>query len=176
MKIKKYSPEWRELPFAKRAGKVKVELADVRKLPKEFKERVWKIIQTSLSGARSRDNGGFHKTQTGAFWEKFLGEHIEDIVIRKYLGCFSRGSFLSNGFRHAVLDDAPWPVITALECMFRTPGMPKNLEESIQRELENSPYHLDTSTQPVCIEASLQHANKVAVQRSVHSFAKYRHD
>lgn len=174
MKIEKDSQEWRELTFAQRVGKVKFDPADVRKLPEHMRMEVWIAIKDSIAGACSiapttmhfyKSDLRFYENKAGKFWLNFAHEQGTNAWSERLE--FTKYDLIGNLFRTTMLDRTPWEFINVLECMFRTPGMPKTLAKKIEKALEDSPYHLDISMQPVSIVPALRHVNKLAVQRSI---------
>ncbi|MDA8022154.1 MAG: hypothetical protein MPK05_04100 [Gammaproteobacteria bacterium] len=187
------SRAWQELPFSRRVKRKRIHSMDIPKLSEECREKLWVVAEASLRRAcivkqekkgereyprfygRSFLAVRFRRTVAGEFWENYAAK-CKDIA--RLHGRSPPGEVV---FVEDWLRDAMWGKqttffnfheehllqIDVLECMFRTPNMPKVLAKEIEEILDDTPYYIDYSVNPVSIELTALPANTTAAQRAI---------
>ena len=156
-------PEKRQLTFAQREGKAPLpEVLQVGKLSRNFRKNLWKVVETSISNSQVMDmdiifcdSNVFNDSDQGKFWEQCSHLYYFDVLDKNHDEIFPNSFHGFNEFRNAmheiILDGRYDETLTVTEHILRTPGIPKELANSIKNVFEYAPYLLDISAQPICI-------------------------
>ncbi|MDA7968187.1 MAG: hypothetical protein MPK31_04535 [Gammaproteobacteria bacterium] len=187
MKIAEGSWAWYELPFSRRAELSRIAPADMPKLSIECRNNLLEAMAPSFSRAyyvsftRTVDVTGdesekiviekvqFRRTVAGKFWNSVLEKCPIADLSGPYLDRSDADGFLEEWLLLESFDrqDCHLKMIEHLEFMFRTPGMPKGLASKIEEILDDTPYYIDYSVNPVSIELTALPANTTAAQRAI---------
>ena len=148
----------RILSFSRRMENLGFIETDLPKLPSECVQHLLDAINNSIDKASEEG--------TEEFWQKFAEKCNAADIDAKHLFQFDPEHFLHSELDYIMRTKHTEP-IDALEFLFRTPGMPKDLARKIKKVLESSEYHVDDSRNPISIEWSDLHVNTEVGQRAI---------
>lgn len=166
--------DWRKLTFAQREGKALPEELEVGKLSQQFRLRMWECVDHSIS-LGWKIHGGLmthwdfaENCNEGRFWKNFVRTYFLEIRnIPHDAHPVTEENFFGRHFRTTILEGEAWVVLTLLECMLRTQGLPNALAVALRDAFEKSPYFLDDSAQPVCIMPADNKESKETIQHAL---------
>ena len=172
--------KWRELTFSQREGKVPLpESLQAGKLSSKFKNRIWLFVEKSLRNCTyistvRRGQREFKKSSEGDYWKKcYFSYHFDtlDIPHTEIYGRM-RPVEVKQWFKDIILESESHEVITVVEHILRTSGIPKDLDNNIGFCFELAPYLIDRSSEPLIIIPTTSEEMKASIKNSLENINK----
>ncbi|WP_423906768.1 AbiJ-NTD4 domain-containing protein [Candidatus Spongiihabitans sp.] len=171
----KKGKEWRELTFSQREGKTPLpEPLQAGVLTKRFRNRVWRVIEISISHNSTNDSfddsfaSYFTKTAEGRFFKKFPYSYRFNVldIPHDEIGIIETEE-VKGWLRNLILKAEIYELLTIIEYMLRRSYMPKPLSDQIKDCFDDAPYIISCSSEPICIIPATSEEMKESVKRSL---------